>query len=222
METTGAEAPSRDAMNPMSMSDITQHPNYKEALAFVQAQANHEKMEPPAFANRIRQTIASLTGVSHPISEAVSIDNWPMPVSVDAWKQSIEKDSITCLICGKKYKIIGEPHIMSHGGSKADYKRHFGIPSGTPLASLSLVDKRRKDMMTSRIWERKKDKTEQPDIGALLDQKIDAPIRFAPGRQDELPEQRGGIDIREAIDRLDRSTDVYIPLQSPARNEDDE
>lgn len=106
----------------------------------------------------------------------VGPENWPTPASPDAWKDCVTEDYIECMICGHRGKLLTEPHIRGHGGSKRLYHVHFHIPVGTRLACLSLIRERRESMektgalqpksSKSRIDDPPRDRNE--DLASLL------------------------------------------------------
>ena len=70
-------------------------------------------------------------------------------------KSSIGESYVTCLECGKKYKVIGNRHLKSHGLTTESYKEKWGLKKDVSLAAKSLVRTRRKKMLDMRLWERK-------------------------------------------------------------------
>ena len=145
-----------DEMNPMQMADISKHPLFEKAYEL--AVKDKRTMHPHEIAKQIRLIIASLTGVGYSVPGARTIQSWPLPTSQDGWKESIQEDYIQCLICGERKKLLTEPHIKKHGGTKNEYREHFFIPPGTALASKKLIERRRDDIKTSEIWKARKRK----------------------------------------------------------------
>ncbi len=75
-------------------------------------------------------------------------------------KNSITETYVVCLECGKKFKVMGNRHLKTHGMTDKQYKAKWGIKKSTSLAAKSLVRLRRKKMQDMRLWERKKGKEE--------------------------------------------------------------
>ena len=72
------------------------------------------------------------------------------------WKASIGKDTITCLICGHRGKILA-PHLKNkHKTTPKEYRKQFAIPARTPLVSKASGAKRRKIAKESGIGEKMK------------------------------------------------------------------
>ena len=70
-------------------------------------------------------------------------------------KKAIKESSITCLACGKSFKVITKKHLASHGLTSDEYRAKYGYKKGTGLACKSLVRNRRAKMQDMRLWERK-------------------------------------------------------------------
>lgn len=137
--------------DPFTMSDITRHPAYRDAYDLAMQKHRAEPMSPSEITEYIRQIIASFTGAGRP--GGPSPLDWPKPASPDAWQDYITEDSITCMICLQKYQLLTKAHLRHHGGNKKQYRAHFGIPADVSLAAKGLVEQRRKDIATTRIWE---------------------------------------------------------------------
>lgn len=71
-------------------------------------------------------------------------------------KKAIKEKSITCVICGKTFKLITKKHLASHGLTTEQYREHCGYKKGTPLVCKFLQRERRKKMQGMRLWERRK------------------------------------------------------------------
>jgi predicted transcriptional regulator len=59
-------------------------------------------------------------------------------------KKSIKQNSVTCLECGKKFKILTKRHLQEHGLTPKEYKAKYGLSPRQPLSAKSLSAKRRK------------------------------------------------------------------------------
>ena len=70
-------------------------------------------------------------------------------------KRSIKEKSITCLECGKSFKLITKKHLAQHGLDADSYRRKWGIKSGVPLVCKSIQRGRRKKMKDMRLWEKR-------------------------------------------------------------------
>jgi len=123
----------------------------KEALEIVKAQASVRTMN--------EDEIVSMVGnLAHGIQ--VAAGTMPVPeaeqpaLAVDP-KKAIREASITCLECGKSFKILTKKHLAAHGITPEEYREKYGMKKGTPLACKSLQRERRKKMREMKLWERR-------------------------------------------------------------------
>ena len=126
----------------MANTDIMQ-----QAIEIARAQAGVRPMTAAEIASYVSELVQTLGDVMNP-EEAK-----PSP-AVDP-KSSIGESYVTCLECGKKYKVIGNRHLKSHGLTTESYKEKWGLKKDVSLAAKSLVRTRRKKMLDMRLWERK-------------------------------------------------------------------
>ena len=126
----------------MANTDIMQ-----QAIEIARAQAGVRPMTAAEIASYVSELVQTLGNVMNP-EEAK-----PSP-AVDP-KSSIGESYVTCLECGKKYKVIGNRHLKSHGLTTEIYKEKWGLKKDVSLAAKSLVRTRRKKMLDMRLWERK-------------------------------------------------------------------
>lgn len=126
----------------MANTDIMQ-----QAIEIARAQAGVRPMTAAEIASYVSELVHTLGNVMNP-EEAK-----PSP-AVDP-KSSIGESYVTCLECGKKYKVIGNRHLKSHGLTTESYKEKWGLKKDVSLAAKSLVRTRRKKMLDMRLWERK-------------------------------------------------------------------
>ena len=126
----------------MANTDIMQ-----QAIEIARAQAGVRPMTAAEIASYVSELVQTLGNVMNP-EEAK-----PSP-AVDP-KSSIGESYVTCLECGKKYKVIGNRHLKSHGLTTESYKEKWGLKKDVSLAAKALVRTRRKKMLDMRLWERK-------------------------------------------------------------------
>jgi len=70
-------------------------------------------------------------------------------------KASIKERSVTCLVCGKVFKVMTKKHLAQHGMDAASYREAFGFKKGTPLTCKELQRARRAKMKDMRLWEKR-------------------------------------------------------------------
>lgn len=75
---------------------------------------------------------------------------------VEEARKSIKEKSVTCLECGKTFKILTKRHLASHGLDMASYKEKWGLKKDVPLVCKSLQRERRRKMKDIRLWEKRR------------------------------------------------------------------
>ena len=126
----------------MSNMDIMQ-----QALEIARAQAGVRSMTAAEVANYIRE-------LAQQLEAAMSPEESPQMPPVEP-KNSIGESYVTCLECGKKFKVMGNRHLKTHGLTTKEYKAKWGLKKDVSLAAKCLVRMRRKKMQDMRLWERK-------------------------------------------------------------------
>ena len=122
----------------------------KEALEIAKAQAGVRSMTEAEIAQFVANLAAKLKAVAE---GCVCTAEEPAPVADG--KSSIKETSVTCLECGKKFKILSKKHIESHGLTVNEYKAKYGLKKSVSLVAKGLVRERRKKMQEMKLWERK-------------------------------------------------------------------
>ena len=123
------------------------------AVEIVRAQASARPMT--------EDEIVSMIGnVAHGIQVAAGTMPVPEPAgsvtqAMDP-KKAVKESSVTCLECGKAFKVLTKKHLATHGLTPEEYRAKYGYKKGTPLAAKSLVRERRKKMTSMRLWERRR------------------------------------------------------------------
>ena len=71
-------------------------------------------------------------------------------------RKSIKEKSITCMECGKTFKILTRKHLASHNLDAAEYREKWGLKKDTPLVCKGLQRERRKKMKDMKLWEKRR------------------------------------------------------------------
>ena len=121
----------------------------KEALEIVKAQASVRAMTEEEITNMVKKLSASIHGICENREVAVAED-----ASIDS-KKAIKEKSITCLVCGKVFKLITKKHLATHGLTPEEYLEKFGYKKGTALVSKALRKARKRKMQEMKLWERR-------------------------------------------------------------------
>ena len=124
----------------------------KEALEIAKAQASVRVMkeeEITAFVQKVTQGIRVVAGTEQPVelnSEEMALEG----------RKSVKEKSVTCLECGKNFKVLTKRHLATHGISADDYRQKWGLKKGTALVCKALQRERRKKMNDMKLWERRR------------------------------------------------------------------
>jgi len=122
----------------------------KSALEIVKAQASVRSMTDEEISSMVRRLAAGILEISLGLcpqdDEAV--------VEMDP-KKAVKEKSITCLECGKSFKVITRKHLATHGLTPEEYKANHGYKKTMPLVCKGLQRERRKKMKDMRLWEKK-------------------------------------------------------------------
>jgi predicted transcriptional regulator len=126
--------------------------NYlKEVLEIVKAQAGVRSMTEDEIASMI-QSISRGIGSAEG-TEPAEAPAEEAPVITAA--KAIKEKTITCIECGRTFKLITKKHLASHGLTKEEYLAKHGYKKGTPLVCKALQRERRKTMANMKLWERR-------------------------------------------------------------------
>lgn len=125
----------------------------KEALDIVKAQASVRIMAEDEIISMVRRLSSDIKNVAEGescVEELVSADVQSDP------RKSIKEKSITCLECGKTFKILTRKHLASHGLDAVEYHEKWGLKKDTPLVCKGLQRERRKKMKDMKLWEKRR------------------------------------------------------------------
>lgn len=122
-----------------------------EALEIVKAQASVRTMTEEEITSMVKKIADGIKAISE--GEAPAQEGQQAPVDP---KKAIKEKSITCLECGKTFKIITKKHLSTHDLTPEQYREKWGFKKGTPLVCKSLQRERRKKMKDMQLWERRK------------------------------------------------------------------
>ena len=124
----------------------------KQALEIVKSQASFRTMT----AEEISSMVCSLSTV---IRQLMTGEVVPTTAAQDGASRQIGEKSISCLECGKSFKLLTRRHLMLHGLTMDEYKEKWGYPKSIPLVCKSLQRERRKKMKDMKLWEKRRKDT---------------------------------------------------------------
>lgn len=140
--------------------------NYRDlAIDFANKQASIKQMTPMEFAQCVREAEAELRKLDEP----VEIVKPEAPGFACDPKRAIKENSVTCVVCGRSFKVITKGHLLSHGMTPEQYREFCGYAKGTPLIAKALQRDRRAKMQDMKLWEKRKGveaEKEQPNPAA--------------------------------------------------------
>lgn len=125
--------------------------NYlKEALEIVKAQASVRVMSEEELISMVQKLSENIRSLTDGVPPAEDSDEFSMDP-----KKAIKEKSITCVECGKVFRILTKKHLGLHGLTAAEYREKHGYKKGLPLVCKSLQRERRKKMRDMKLWERR-------------------------------------------------------------------
>ncbi|ABB39409.1 transcriptional regulator, MucR family [Oleidesulfovibrio alaskensis G20] len=122
----------------------------KEALEIVKAQASVRNMTEDEITSMVMKLASGIKGICE---GSVTPDGG---MDAQAAQRSIKEKTISCLECGKSFKIITKKHLALHDLDAVSYREKWGFKKNTPLVCKSLQRERRKKMKDMQLWEKRR------------------------------------------------------------------
>ena len=123
----------------------------KEALEIVKAQASVRTMTEDEITSMLQKLARDIRN----ISDSIPDENAEEVCEISAAK-AIKEKSITCLECGRTFKLLSGIHLKkAHDLTPVQYREKYGYKKGTPLVCKSLQRERRKKMKEMKLWEKR-------------------------------------------------------------------
>ena len=123
----------------------------KQALEIVKAQASVRVMSEEEITSMVRTLSNNLRGLEDAPQEMAEAAVPAIPPA-----KSIKEKTVTCLECGKTFKIITRKHLALHSHDADSYREKWGIKKNTPLVCKELQRERRKKMKEMKLWEKRR------------------------------------------------------------------
>lgn len=135
----------------------------EQALDFAKIRAAQSPMSPTELSNYIRETAEELRlAAEGPQEIEPTVQEQALAVNP---KLAIKENTIACVVCGQKFKLLTSKHLASHGLTKESYCELAGYKKKTPLACKALQRARREKMQDMKLWERV-DRTKGKEVKA--------------------------------------------------------
>lgn len=125
----------------------------KEALDIVKAQASVRVMTDEEITVLIQRLSTGIKGISE---NDLTFSDMSMTAVAGDPRKSLKEKSVTCLECGKMFKILTRRHLITHGLDAESYREKWGFKKDTPLVCKSLQRERRKKMKDMKLWEKRR------------------------------------------------------------------
>ncbi|MGQ9654863.1 MAG: MucR family transcriptional regulator [Thermodesulfobacteriota bacterium] len=110
------------------------------ASEIVKAQASHATMTPDDMTEALKKVYKALKWISAQEEKAAK-DQEGIGIS---GLDSIQRNKVICLECGKEFKQLSGKHLGLHGLSPKEYKKKHGIPLRQSLSARTLSARRRR------------------------------------------------------------------------------
>ncbi|HJA78013.1 MAG TPA: MucR family transcriptional regulator [Candidatus Desulfovibrio intestinavium] len=124
----------------------------KEALEIARAQASVRVMSEDEITSFIQKLAQGIRNVAEG-DNVTDIDGGDVVMEA---RKSVKEKSVTCLECGKTFKILTRRHLASHGMDAAAYREKWGFKKDTPLVCKALQRERRRKMKDMKLWEKRR------------------------------------------------------------------
>lgn len=122
-----------------------------KALEIVKAQASVRIMSEEELTSMVRALAREIQNIAEGgESEAAK------PLDQGDAKKAIREKSVTCMECGKSFRVLTKRHLATHDLTPEAYREKWGYKKGTSLVAKSLARERRKKMQDMQLWEKRK------------------------------------------------------------------
>lgn len=133
------------------------------AADIAMAQSSHATLSPDEISDFVRKTFSVLKEIHEKeqglvTQQAAEVEEEMMSELTADPKQSIQRNKVICLECGKEFKQITNRHLRSHGLTAKEYRKKWGFSARQPLAAKSLTAKRRKTAKTLGLGDKLKER----------------------------------------------------------------
>lgn len=122
-----------------------------KALEIVKAQASVRTMSEEELTSMVFALAREIQNIVEGAEAAA-----PQEVDLEEAKKAIKEKSVTCMECGKTFRILTKRHLATHDLTPGEYKEKWGYKKGTSLVAKSLARERRKKMQDMQLWKKRK------------------------------------------------------------------
>jgi predicted transcriptional regulator len=123
---------------------------FKQALDIVKAQASVRNMTEDEITSMVQKLSRAIQGIASGEATAQT----ELVLDLDP-KKAIREKSVTCLECGKTFKVLTKRHLATHDLTPVEYKEKWGYKKGMALIAKGLARDRKKKMQEMKLWEKR-------------------------------------------------------------------
>lgn len=114
------------------------------AANIVAAQASNIPMSSEEISDTLNKLFVTLKDIKNEEARIFDIESPEGENLLCLPRDSIQRNKIICLECGKECKQISKLHLKSHNLTPKEYKKKHGLPAKQALSAKYLTAKRRK------------------------------------------------------------------------------
>ena len=122
-----------------------------KALKIVKAQASVRIMSEEELTSMVRALAREIQNIAEGGEPEAA-----KPLDQGDAKKAIREKSVTCMECGKSFRVLTKRHLATHDLTPEAYREKWGYKKGTSLVAKSLARERRKKMQDMQLWEKRK------------------------------------------------------------------
>ena len=113
------------------------------ASEIVAAQASRTEMSTEEISDVVCRVFESLKSLQAMEAGQAEHNQEETPEKISP-QDSIQRNRVICLVCGKEFKLLSNRHLALHGLTSRDYKLKYGLPLRQALSARSLTMARRR------------------------------------------------------------------------------
>ena len=144
-----ADQPDIDTLPDTTLIELT--------AGVVQSYLNNNQMQPdqvPTLMQQVHEKFIQLQSGSASADVASASETMPQHEPPVKPKNSVRKNDVVCLECGKTYKTLKRHLRTEHGLEEADYKARWDLPASMKLVAKSYSEQRSQMAKDLRLGEK--------------------------------------------------------------------
>jgi predicted transcriptional regulator len=109
----------------------------EQVSKIVAAFVRKNRLDPTQLSTLIADVSATLNGLGQP-----NVAPSPLPAPAVAIRRSVGAETISCLDCGQKAKMLKRHLMAAHGMTAAEYRARWSLPKNYPMVSKGYAARR--------------------------------------------------------------------------------